>query len=471
LTHYLRINCHEADNLTGGMVERIRYNTTMNDQRCNEHIIESHYPISFRKKDTEALTQTIKRHESVCLVAMKKVGISTFVRHYFYNNELKKQQFGDDTDRYLFIYCDCNDLLEVTDRAFWILLLTRCAEGLAGSCANQKVKKEGDKLFLRALSAKDSFIYFDSLRKIAELISANTDLYVTFFLLRFDRLQPIFDKNIGNNLYALIDKVKGRLSYITTSVRPLNEIAPNTFSQNLPIFVRSQYIAPASLRDMKSIQNYLNLVPTYCPKLTGTLQKTIIEIGSGHITISRIIVIVISEWNDIPEKKSEIMHKLLRDERINMACEEIWENLIHEERYLIQDILTKKRPQIPATESFLLKSGVLIVNNGIVSLFSPLFKQWVAKKIESFTSNGIHDLTKKEELLLNLLQSKNIEICRREEIIEQVWPEYQNSEDLAVSDWAIDRLVSRLRKKIKMIDTYQSWRIVTLRSRGYRLLR
>ncbi|MBI2599147.1 helix-turn-helix domain-containing protein, partial [Candidatus Curtissbacteria bacterium] len=52
----------------------------------------------------------------------------------------------------------------------------------------------------------------------------------------------------------------------------------------------------------------------------------------------------------------------------------------------------------------------------------------------------------------------------REEIIEHVWPEV---EELGVSDWTIDRLVARLRMKLK--NQKSKYQIVTVKTRGYKL--
>jgi DNA-binding winged helix-turn-helix (wHTH) protein len=71
-------------------------------------------------------------------------------------------------------------------------------------------------------------------------------------------------------------------------------------------------------------------------------------------------------------------------------------------------------------------------------------------------------------LLWNFLVSKKEEIVDREGVIAAVWPEYIRSEDLAVSDWAIDRLAARLRKKLKTRG--DNYKLITLRGRGYKLV-
>jgi len=76
------------------------------------------------------------------------------------------------------------------------------------------------------------------------------------------------------------------------------------------------------------------------------------------------------------------------------------------------------------------------------------------------------ELSKKENQLIKLLEERVDDICEREEIIEKVWPEM---ESFGVSDWAIDRLVARLRNKLKLQKS--PYEIVTIKTRGYKLIK
>jgi len=68
-------------------------------------------------------------------------------------------------------------------------------------------------------------------------------------------------------------------------------------------------------------------------------------------------------------------------------------------------------------------------------------------------------------LLFTFLKENKDKICEREEIIEVVWPE---EEDLGVSDWAIDKLVARVRNKLKLQKN--DFEIQTIKTRGYKLI-
>ena len=73
-------------------------------------------------------------------------------------------------------------------------------------------------------------------------------------------------------------------------------------------------------------------------------------------------------------------------------------------------------------------------------------------------------MSKKEHLLLTILEENRGALCEREHIIEYVWPEAQA---YGVSDWAVDRLIARLRSKLK--SSASEYEIVTVKTRGYKL--
>ncbi|HZE87091.1 MAG TPA: helix-turn-helix domain-containing protein, partial [Methylomirabilota bacterium] len=99
------------------------------------------------------------------------------------------------------------------------------------------------------------------------------------------------------------------------------------------------------------------------------------------------------------------------------------------------------------------------------TVFSSLLKYYLLQKDqEDDKKEEIIHLTRKEHLFFSVLEGQKGEICEREKIIETVWPEYK---DFGVSDWAIDRLVARVRVKLRKQKSDSE--IVTVRTRGYKL--
>lgn len=96
-------------------------------------------------------------------------------------------------------------------------------------------------------------------------------------------------------------------------------------------------------------------------------------------------------------------------------------------------------------------------------LFSPLFKAYLAY-VSHVIENG-KEFTKKEHALFTFLKDHEGILCEREAIIDAVWSE---NKELGVSDWAIDRLVARLRNKLTIQGSL--YQVVTVVTRGYKLV-
>jgi len=156
----------------------------------------------------------------------------------------------------------------------------------------------------------------------------------------------------------------------------------------------------------------------------------------------------------------------VRDERIALQSEELWESLNSaEQETLLKSVQGKK---LSGEDK---KRGEYLWDTGFITkigtVFSPLFEFFLKEKLEEKSNESQKvELSKKENQLIKLLEERVDDICEREEIIEKVWPEM---ESFGVSDWAIDRLVARLRNKLKLQKS--PYEIVTIKTRGYKLIK
>ena len=107
----------------------------------------------------------------------------------------------------------------------------------------------------------------------------------------------------------------------------------------------------------------------------------------------------------------------------------------------------------------------MVVEGKEMAIFSPLFAEYIIRFARTANRSKELVFSKKEHLLFKTLQDHLGEIRERDEIIEAVWPEYK---DFGVSDWSIDRLVARVRAKLKQQES--PFEIKTIRTRGYVLI-
>ncbi len=426
----------------------------------NPNLIEKTYPINFRKDDAKKLGTHIINRRSVVLTGMLRIGISNFLRFFLNHEGINKKYL--DNKKYIIIPVDLNDLVEREIYPFWILTFKRLADTIEDSNLPESIKKQIALYFLDSIQSQDLFLTIDYLRK-SLVILCDAGYLPTIFFLRFDRMKDSITHDFFANFQGLIESTHDRLSYVFTSARPLNHLEPTIFTkQSLLIFSDNLYIKPNKKSDIKTV--FESSIKQYNLRLYPEMINSLLKLVDGHTQYLQFALISLKESGNI--KPSELFDFLKTDERISLQSEELWESLSSIE----QDILLKIESGKKLTESEI-KEGEYLINTGFFDLktlkiFSPIFDLFIkSKALEKRKEKNNTDFSKKENLLLKFLEENKNEICEREQIIEAVWPE---AEALGVTDWAIDRLVARVRNKLK--DHDKNYEIVTIKTRGYKLI-
>lgn len=424
-------------------------------------IIEAQYPLSFREKDVQNLGHHLKNRDSVVLVGMKRVGISNFLRFFIHHKNIVSEYISPE-DKHLFIPVDLNDLVEREIVPFWTLTLKRIADIVSRSALEPHVYKEIDTLFKKSIQTQDLFITIDSVRKSLITI-LESGVYPNIFFLRFDRMKDVVNQQFFDNIQGLKDATHNKLAYVFTSYRSLDQLSPQVFSRaSLSVFAQDMYIKPASHTDIQTI--YDTYKKKYKLDLTVEREKDLFELVDGYIQYVQLALISLHEKQHNFQDKEALFQYLIKDERIILQSEELWESLEkHEQAALLK---VSKKQSIAEEEKMRAR---YIWDTGMVMddrIFSPLFAEYIKNREGKTTieGNGV-EFSKKEHLLFSFLQKHIGEICERDRIIEAVWPEV---EALGVSDWAIDRLVARVRNKLKLQKS--TLEIQTIKTRGYKLI-
>jgi hypothetical protein len=418
---------------------------------------EINYPLKFRENDSKTLGNHLKLRHCVELVGMKRVGISNFLR-FFLNKKDVVQVYIDKKEYHFFVTVDLNDLIEIEILPFWILTFKRLVDRISFLPVDEAVKKEVTTLFAGAIKSQDIFLTVDALRKSLVLICKN-NVYPTLFLLRFDRIGQVVNKQFYANLVGLREATAERLSYVFTSFRTLDRIAPEVFERKLMSeFSHEMYLQPAKKEDFETI--FEGLASKYRLE-DGKTAEEIIKLCGGHVQYLQLASIILSQRKEKTEA-AKIAEVLESDERIRYLGEEIWESLRDGEQEVLTEVIGSKQYDREKAK-YLWVTGILDEKNKV---FSRLFADSLGKHGAGNSRNGDEkvEFTKKEYLLYNYLLEHVGEVCEREKIIESVWSEI---EDLGVSDWTIDRLVARLRMKLKKQGS--KYQVVTVKTRGYKL--
>ncbi len=420
-------------------------------------VTETFYPLTFREEDAKTLGNHLRLRHSVELIGMKRVGISNFLRFFLNHQDISSHYINHD-QKHLFVGVDLNNLVEFKIYPFWILTFKRLVDALESSECDEKVKKNISSLFLSCIQSGDLFLTVDSIRQaLIEVI--NSGVLPTFFFIRFDKLQEVATDELFANLQGFIDATDHKVSYVFTSSRSLDQVSPDVFSRrSLSSFSQLMYFKPASRKDMQII--FDTFEKTYELSPSQEVLEELMKLSGGHVQYLIHCLIILKEKSRQQIKSSDIKTVVLADERINLQSEEIWESLQKDEQLVLKKILNGQR----VTKEETLHAKYLH-DTGIVKdeeIFSPLFQVYLEQHHQVEESSV--EMTKKEHALYSLFLKNSDQICEREMIIEAVWPEYEES---GVSDWTLDRLVARVREKMRKQNS--PYLITTVRTRGYKM--
>lgn len=427
-------------------------------------VIEATYPITFQREDAEKLGEYLRQRQCVNVVGMKRVGISNFLRFFLRQKDIIPTYISK-SEKHLFIPVDLNDLVEQEIYPFWTLTLKRILDASEQSELSPEVKKKINDMFDKSIQFQDLFLVIDNIRQALNLL-VDSGMYPTIFFLRFDRLKDTFNPSLFDNLKGLRDASQSNISFVFTSDRSLGNAFPGARS-SFSVFAQTMYIKPARLESIKIVYEVYR--HRYKLSLLPETEKSLFAVIGGYMQYLQLSLIHLDELQHKSfTTEIDMLHALLEDERIVLQSEELWESLLPEEKHVLLRVIKKQSIDQTSQEKakYLWDTGfVAEATNGTLKVFSPLFGAYVEEiEHEERKKRNTAHLTRKENLLFTLLKSQLGEICEREEIIEIVWPE---SQEFGVSDWAIDRLVARVRVKLR--EQELPYEVQTIRTRGYKL--
>jgi len=394
------------------------------------------------------------------LVGMKRVGIHTFLRFFLFHPNAA-EQYIHKMGRHINILVDLNDLIERELFPFWRLTLKRIADTVELSALSEEIKRKISQKFTMAIQLGDEFLTYDSVREALRILSA--EVMPTLFFTRFDRLQEKLTKDFFANLEAMREASQGKLSYVFTSFRE-HELLTSS------LFAATHYIEPANYQDADA--TLLAFAQRQHVVLSKEEIELLLDTAGGHMQLLHNLLLVLAPIQSGLEemrkskgkKDAENFPKLaIMDERVSFLLEEIWESFQEGEQKILRQIALGIYEESLSADSYLLKTGMVIKRGNKYRLFVQVLTDYIIQQghRESVSSS----LSEKESLLFNLLKNNKEQVCSRDMIVAAVWPEY---EDSGVTDWSIDRLVARLRVKLK--DQGGKYEIVTVRTRGYKLV-
>jgi len=441
-------------------------------------------------KYAESIFRPIIRGECVTTVWVPMAGRRMWNKFIIENIELFKKELPD-YKKYLLVYIEPLDLTEES-LVGYIRLMAKSFVEVADKSKNTNLKiKRADISFIDDPKAT----YSELLGKFRQLLSNITKegVEIVFFIGEFDELN-FANKIFYNNLKSLWSNLHPRLHYIflmrerVTKKENISEWG----ELNEAILQNVIYVPIAGNEDM----NYW--LKTFTDDYSLNLNKNQVEIlkkiCGGHPYLLKVAVRVLSNHEDKKVSGSELEDLILSYYELRSVAKGIYNLQDDKEKECLNLIVTKGCVELESHKnilSFFKKMGYVVDVGDSCKLFAKIFEQAVTIEVDSgkelnveknesddlgfdsesgavvYGGNTVEEIFTRQEytVLVEFLKNEG-RLLSRDDIGAVLWGKDSYEK---YSDWAIDQLISKLRKKVQKVSS--SVLIATVRGKGYKLIR
>jgi len=435
----------------------------------------------------ESIFTPIERGESVATIWIPMSGRRKHNKFITENIELFEKELPE-FENYILVYVESLELTEESISGYLRLM----AKSFIGACKkNAKCQKllEGSKISIFDDPESTYSNLLEGLRNLLKDVIA-AGFNIVFFVGDFDELS-FANKIFYNNLMSLWNDLNPNFHYVFLLRETLAR------QQNLQLWgelseaILQNIVFVPALNEEDTDYMIEHLKNEYSLKLSSHQLNTIREICGGHPYLLRVAFRILANHFDKHLTRDQIRDLFYDNYELRWAGQKIFEIRNSEEKILLKKIALREQFDKKANKEvyeFLTNMGLVKVINKELRPFNKLF----SRTIQGFEKT---ELIKKEEEQGDIsLDNKTGAITYKGRTVEErftrqeysVLAEFLRSPDKLVSrddvgkilwgkemyekysDWALDQLISKLRKKLKGLDV--SGKLLTIRGKGYKFL-
>jgi DNA-binding winged helix-turn-helix (wHTH) protein len=441
------------------------------------------FPPPYIRDYAADLFRFIKKGESVTSVWVATAG-RRVVNRFIIDNITEFANEVPDHERYLLVYIEPLDLTEESQPGYLRLIGQSFIEAYA------KEGRDIKTLGATEIFADETAPYSKLLEALRSLISAATreGLQVVLFLGEIDELSFV-NSIFCNNLRSIWNRFAGNLHYVFLIKDVRLFFGKNFYSEDLGyLFFQNILYMPVS----RANEGYL--IDLFEKKsgftLSAEARTAVSHMCDGHPYLLKLAIESLSKKASQAAIGARQVDGILDENyEIRSVSDRILSVLTDKMKRTLLDCSIKKLAILPADDETkcLLSLGLIVKNaENIYEPFCQLFRDAILKKaLPGITpemaqksiafdtgTNAIiisgksveEHLTRQEyQLLAHFLKEPN-RVFSRDEIAEAIWSKESYEK---YSDWAIDQLMSKLRKKLGDLGADENM-LVTVRGRGYK---
>ncbi len=443
-----------------------------------------------RPHDVVAIVDLLAVGQPVAVVGLSNFGKSTLMRQMV--EPKVGAAYRDMTGREaLFVYVDCNRMLEMSAQGLYEAILRAILEALTGDPGQAALSGTLTELYGKVVESRSTFaipLAFND--AIIALLEDPAQRDVILLLDEFDDVLTGLEERVFLNFRALKDKYTHRLNYAIATLRPPSAVGGgDNLNEFLELFAAQKYhLKPLSPEDAAAVA--AEIFEQAGDHLDPWEREFILAQAGGHPGLIRAASHVVMEVESgVPatytqqalDVASDVCqnHPLVRGE-----LSRLWQHLLPHEREAATQAAAHGIASLSDDQrSLLVTRGLLVESGTSARLFADLFAHYARRQglvhhnapqgvwidVDAGTAqvNGrvVDSLTDLEYRLLLLLYGRVDKICDKYQIVEAVWGQDYLGE---VDDARVEKLVSRLRAKLEP-DPANPRYIITVRGRGYKL--
>ncbi|MFC1780115.1 winged helix-turn-helix domain-containing protein [Patescibacteria group bacterium] len=447
------------------------------------------YKDGYRKNFIKEFLEQIDHGESFTIFGMPGMGKNELFMNFGRNSEFWKELFPKKNINFIVIYLDLAKMLDINPLGFYKLLLHRIQKVVSNEIKENDIKRKVEKIYKDTQNNQDLLALFEAIEDILKLITTDSNFKICIQIHDFATLSS-FNKQFFNSLKAINKINVWKITFNFSSDSDPSHILPPEILDDLHglFFNKRVILKPLSKSDAYLVMEEWEkergfVIPTKAKKL-------IHEISGGNIGYMKALNSVYQDTKKgITVFSSDNIDNLAKNPTIKARSEKFWIKLLDNYKQFLFEFIKNPNIRINSRGKYLLDTKIIIKKGLRKRVFSPLLEKYVKSLTEEVINEDIPEKigiyidqktktvfldgktlekepTSSEFKILNLLYKNKGNIVNREELAQAIWGKHTIEK---YSDWAIDRTISRIRKKLGDPARKPKY-IYTIKGRGLKLI-
>jgi hypothetical protein len=448
-----------------------------------------------RQADLAYVLSCIKDGRSCAVIGLSNVGKSWLLRALT-RQEVQSAHLGAQAEKFIFVYIDCNLMLELSEQGFYEAVLRATRDVLAEDGVDEALLAEMETHYQGVVESSHPFRVPLSFNEAIIALGEGLQRRIVFLFDEFDEPFNALDGRVFLNLRALKDRYGAGLCYVTATEQALNKVrteaAVSEFSE---LFAGRMHwlgmLEPSDATQLVKAQATAGGATLEADQVGFVLKQAGGHPGLIQAATQLLLRLEVGAPQDLRQQGLILVRDALdSDPIVHAECTKLWDQQTDDEREALMRWITLGAEQADETRlRSLQRKGLLTLpwsdsrSSGEPRIFCQLFERFTRRQrlIQEGAAEGVvvdidageawvdgvrvPTLTDLEYRLLLLLYGRLGKICDKYQIVEAVWGESYIDR---VDDARIEKLVSRLRAKLER-DPSDPLYLITMRGRGYKL--